>query len=103
MLSNQYAECNKTNIKPIERDMINSHLDDIINFNKFNEVPLEKIDEILKQYNCELEFEGILCGREGRERFEITYKNKLLHSNYLIVSWYKHEVTNQYEIVTYLS
>ncbi len=54
-----------------------------------------------------LQFAGegfILCGRDGRDTFQLEHiESGLLANSSLVLSWHKYELTNRYEVVAYLS
>ncbi len=60
-------------------------------------LPIQQIDEVLEHYGFNATEESIYCGREGRATHQVG------DHTFLLMTWYKMEVTGRYEVVAYVS
>jgi hypothetical protein len=77
------------------RKTTNRRLASLPNYHPF--IPLADIDAILTQAGFNATEDAIYCGREGRST------EKVGENTWLSLTWYKMEVTGNYEIVAYVS
>ena len=73
------------------------------------EIPIERIDEILREQGWKLvqedgtDFEGIFCGNDGKANIEVMEVASNYHLNgFIVLSWHRFD-TGKYEILVYLS
>jgi hypothetical protein len=85
-------------IKQVLKNRVNKALALLTRNTYFDSIPLTRIANILEEYGLDGEsMNGIYCGREGRATCLVA------DNSMIVLSWYKMEVTGQYEIVAYLS
>ena len=58
---------------------------------------LSQIDEVLEHYGFNAAESAIYCGREGRATAQVG------EHTFLLMTWFKMEVTGRYEVVAYVS
>jgi hypothetical protein len=77
------------------RKIANKLLAAMATYHRF--IPIADIDAILNQAGLKGMEEGIYCGREGRVNEQVGV------NTWLCLSWYKMEVSGDYEITAYVS
>jgi hypothetical protein len=77
------------------RKAANKLLASMANYHPF--LPLADIDAILTSVGLKATEPAIYCGREGRSREQVG------ENTWLCLTWYKMEVTGNYEVVAYVS
>jgi hypothetical protein len=77
------------------RNLANKMLSKLATYHRY--IPLANIDAILTAAGLQATEPAIYCGREGRST------EKVGQNTWLSLTWYKMEVTGNYEIVAYVS
>ena len=91
----------------IQRKRINREIGILLKPIYFNEIPLGKIDDIIRKHGFFVADEegnpwsGFLCGREGTVRFDIYSIEGKLSKYGLSLQWYKMN-SGRYEITSYV-
>ena len=65
-------------------------------------IPFDLVESIMRRAEFEVDLDGIYVGREGKETYPISF-NEEDTGLVLLLSWYKMEVTGNYEITSYVS